>query len=435
MTILHISTYDTGGAAKSCIRLHEGLLRQGIDSKLLLLKKTNNSIPNSFQHNNLLLPKDEILKNKIIRILTEFKLHNGNSKYDKLKSIAHQAKDYELVTPSQTPYRIHLEELCNNADIINLHWTAGLLDYPSFFQHIKKPIIWTLHDMHPFTGGCHYSGNCVGYQHDCGNCPLFAHTENKNFPQQNLAVKLNSLTDFKNLRIVSPSKWLLNLSQKSSLFNRFQHFHIPYSLNENTFQPRDKHFARSLFNLPSQKTILLFVAEQINNQRKGIHFLQQAVAQLTNKEEFAICSVGSGNIDFEGVEYHNLGTIQDELLMSIVYSAADAFVIPSLEDNLPNTVIESLMCGTPVIGFRSGGIAEMIENQQNGLLVENQSANDLAEAIQLFQTLKETFNQLFIRISAEKKYSLHIQAKNYIKLYGRHTSLRGEATSERVFNE
>ncbi len=194
-------------------------------------------------------------------------------------------------------------------------------------------------------------------------------------------------------------------------------YHIPYGLNKDIFAHGDKNSSRDILNIPKDKKVILFVAESIHNNRKGFVYLKKAFEQL-DLDDLVLCSIGNKNGSL--VSFKNsieLGTVYDEKMMSIAYSAADVFVIPSLMDNLPNTVLESLMCGTPVIGFPVGGIPEMIEDGVNGLITKEISVSSLAESLILFLKSDKTFNSSKISEDAVKKYELKIQASSYIKLF------------------
>jgi len=413
MKVLHVSTYDKGGAARAAIRLHQGLLEIGINSGFLFLNKSNCLIPNSQQ---FLLSENKItvkLKNKAIRLLKEFHLYK-DIKAQLLKS---RPDGFESFSFSDTLYDITRHPLYKEADIINIHWASDFLDYSSFFKENKKKIIWTLHDMNPFTGGCHYSGVCDGFKSNCNNCPQL-HPKDNAFSKRALNSKMKVVNVMTNLTIVAPSTWLFNQSKQSSLFKNLRHLKIPYGLDKNKYKTLDKRFSRELLGLPLNKKIVLFVADSISNKRKGYEILLGAFKQLENRSDVVLCSLGDRNI--EGNKSSNLfelGSIYNDELMCAAYSAADVFVIPSLEDNLPNTVLESLMCGTPVIGFPVGGIVDMIEHGINGYLTNDVSRHGLVDAIQIFLTNNIVADCNTIRNNTIAKYDLLIQAESYKMLY------------------
>jgi glycosyltransferase involved in cell wall biosynthesis len=419
MKVLHINTYQYWGAAKACIRLHERLLAQGVDSKLLSLQVNHKTIA-SYQYNKKEIAYMPTFRQRLVdrakRLLAKMLIDIGEKK-ESLNHLAGRPSHFELFSTLENVYDISQNKLVQDADIINFHWVAGFLDYNSL-KKIKKPIVWTLHDMNPFTGGCHYDSGCGKFTTDCSNCPQLEGTINPNLSSQILNKKKEALVGLDNFHVVSPSIWLKEESQKS-IFKTYPHYHIPNSFPKKTFQPRDKEFSRNLLDLPSDKKIILFVADSIHNARKGYAYLVEAIAKLNNKN-ILLCAIGNNtHLSNSPIPCIELGRIEDEKLMSVAYAAADVFVIPSLEDNLPNTVAESLCCGTPVIGFNVGGIPDMVQDGTNGYLCPEISVNSLKQTIEKFLENPTIFDREKISKEAHEKYALEIQAKAYIDLYQR----------------
>jgi len=393
------------------------LLNKNIDSHLLLLKKTDNSIINSIEFEQFPLETSfrGKIKNKIKRVFQEFDLLRSWENRRYLKYWLDSSKLFDF---ANTPWRITHHPIYKEADIIHLFWVSEFLDYKSFFRKNKKRVIWTPQDLNPFTGGCHYPGNCKGYQKDCMNCPQLQETNYPNYSNYILNVKLNSLCNDNNITIVGSSKWILKESKSSILFRNFSYKYIPSGLDSNIFKQRDMACSRKVLNLPLNKKVILFVAESINDRRKGYKYLIDALESINNLKNVILCTVGSKNyLKLLNKNIIHIGMIADEKLMSIAYSAADVFIIPSLEDNLPNTVLESLMCGTPVIGFPIGGIPDMVQDGVNGLLCNKISSDSLTYTINDFLSNPEMFNRGRIREKAIEKYDLSIIADKYIRLY------------------
>jgi glycosyltransferase involved in cell wall biosynthesis len=305
-----------------------------------------------------------------------------------------------------------------SADIIHLHWVSELLDWPTFFAKNRKPVVWTLHDKNPFSGIEHYDNSflCIDKNGD----PKIREKSNHEIElsEKWLNLKREVLKKRKcEIYIVSPSAWLLNESLKSELFSGFSHSLIPNGLDETKFINHSKAESRRFFNIPEDQLILLFVADYITNKRKGIDYLLKAIESVKNKAKLMVYSIGNSNENNDKGGLFALGRIEDEDTMAKAYSAADVFVIPSLEDNLPNTMLESLMCGTPVIGFPVGGIAETIEDGVNGYLCDDISVNALEKTIKKYIENKNLFNPEQIALDARKKFSGDIQARAYIELY------------------
>ena len=385
MKILIINTYDRGGAANACLRLYQGLLDEGIDASLLLKRKQKN-LPNA----EILAPqkqKKSILQKlnaKLKTLMRELNLIKKESTSPQLSFLKNRPQGLELFSFPDSNFDITDSPLYQEADIINLHWVAGFLDYKSFFEKNTKPVVWTLHDMNPFTGGEHYEENYSGIGIDGFPMERKREQREKNISNINLALKIKSLQPATNLTIVAPSQWLADEARKSEVFKNRRVLRIPYGLDSEIFKPVDRAYSREIFNIPTDKKVILFVADSISNNRKGFIFLKKAFEQLT-QDDVILCAIGQKNGELASLNnVLELGPIYDERLMSVVYSAADVFVIPSLMDNLPNTVLESLMCGTPVIGFPVGGIPDMIEHGKNGLLTKDVSVSGLKDTLLVF---------------------------------------------------
>lgn len=415
MKTLLINTTDRGGAAQSCIRLHKGLLQLSIDSKLLLKEKTNENISDTYKISLQTIARSLYTKlsHRLKNILKELDLYTEKTdKFIKLRP-----GGLEMFSYPYSDYRIEKSELYKEADIINLHWVANFLDYKSFFANNTKPVVWTLHDQNPFTGGEHYKETILGI--DSKGYPIkrtLSNFEKQKF-KDILKYKAEALSKVNNLTIVAPSLWLCNEAKNSELFSNFTVKHIPNGLESDIFKPVDNLYSKHLLNLPLDKKILLFVSDYVVNQRKGFIYLQAAIENLKNDKIFLI-SVGTKNNDLKNLpNYKHFGFIHENLLMSVIYSAADAFVIPSLMDNLPNTVLESIMCGTPVIGFPTGGIPDMIQDGDNGFIANEISVDALVKAISKFIECDDIFDADIIRKNAVDKYDLSVQAKEYLQLY------------------
>ena len=379
MKILLTNTKSIGGAANACIRLHKGLLGSRIDSNLLTLQKSNNDpIPShhGFVDKFSLGQKLYLLHSKLIA-----KLNN-----------------LEIYEPITAPFEIQNTKLFINTDIINLHWTTRFLDYPSFFKSNKKPIVWTLHDMQPFTGGYPYRGGV---------------DINKAIFKKNVAMKKKILCD-QDIHVVCLSKWMMNESLNSELFHRFPHYLIPNSVDTNIYRNKPKKELRLKYNLDPQKKVLLFVAENLSNVRKGYAILLKTLERLDLHNTYVV-AVGHVQKAKSKLISKYTGYIKSELEMSEWYALADIFVIASIEDNLPNTVMESICCGTPVVGFNIGGIPDLISNGENGFLTDEINAVDLGKSIEL--ALKYSWDSNTIQQKAHKLYSSKVQATHYIKLF------------------
>jgi glycosyltransferase involved in cell wall biosynthesis len=397
LKILHISTNDFGGAGIAAIRLHKALLHNNIDSNFLCLNKTSIGTPYT----------EKFVQKKaywLFRLLRRLKLvryaHESNT-----QSLRDKTGNYEMFSFPGTDCHIANHPLVNNADIIHLHWVANFLDWDSFFKKVKKPIVWTLHDMNPFLGGFHY------LEDRNRNQALFQHLEEKY-----ISVKINAVKDKENMHIVCPSHWMYTQSTKSQILGKYPHSVIPNSIPVTTFKPLDKLKSRAIFGLPPNKKIILFVAASLSNPRKGFELLLKALDHL-NSEDYVLAVVGySSWRDFpQTASFYNLGQIEDEELLAAAYSTADIFVIPSIEDNLPNTMLESLACGTPIVGFNIGGIPDVVIDGFNGFMATKVEYAELYHTI--MRALYYNFDRQKIYEDTLKRFGPDIQAGRYINLY------------------
>ena len=423
MKTLLVNTYDSGGAAASCIRLHIGLLNIGIDSKLQLLNQSK-VIPSTFSSEKLYSKQSILkkLKSNFLNLAVQTKIYKPNFYSERYQNdfLKNRLSSLEWFSYPFSPYDLTQISFYKELDIINLHWVSGLLDWPSFFLKNTKPLVWTLHDENPFRGGEHFSERFLGIDFS-GNPIKREYTEMEILEQSrilNIKREILSSIPSRQLHIVAPSKWLLETSKASELFSRFDHSLISYGFDTNIFKQYQQKEVRKKFNLPEEKIILLFVADNLTNERKGFKYLKKAFEQLKNdlKKNVLLCSIGKSYMN-TNENTINFGHISDQNKMAMLYSAVDAFVIPSLEDNLPNTMIESLLCGTPVIGFPTGGIRETIVPDFNGYLSNEISVNELKDSIEKFIIHRKSFKRDEISYAAKQKYSLIGQALSYKTLF------------------
>ena len=395
MNITIISGSETGGAGYAAKNLHQGLLEIGVTANFLT--------------EQMIVEADKSLFKKIKRWWLVRKDIKRN-----YKLLAGAPTEYDHFSFARTGYHnIHNHPLIKNADVINIHWVSYMVDYKSFFNNINKPIIWTLHDTNPFTGGCHYTFGCDNFTNDCSTCPQLAEGVRDFAAPDNLKLKRDSLAKLTTQKtvVVSPSKWLKALSEKSSLFKQYQHFHIPYGINTAIFKHYNQIKSRLKMGFPADKFIVLFAGTSLTEYRKGFDVILNLRELFKDDQEIMFIAIGKNDVEYEGIL--NLGYISDKNDMAIAYSAANVFIIPSREDNLPNTMLESLCCGTPVIGYKTGGIVDSIEHGNNGFLVDKENVTDIAAYIKQMMANVDLFDRETISAIATKKYSLKTQAFAY----------------------
>jgi glycosyltransferase involved in cell wall biosynthesis len=309
-------------------------------------------------------------------------------------------------------------------DVINIHWIAGFIDYQAFFSTAPKliPVVWTLHDMNTFTGGCHYDHGCGRYVQRCGLCPQlgFGNENDLSRVVWNRKRRVFAGVEESRLHIVTPSGWLAAEAQRSPLLSKFPLTIINNGLDLEVFAPRDRDFARSVLGVPSGASVVLFIAHAVDDKRKGFALLAEALNGLKEIPDLYLLSIGKGSVSVpEGIRHMHLGSVADERFLSVVYSAANIFVIPSLQDNLPLTALEAMACGTPVIGFDVGGIPEIVRHRMTGLLVPPEDVAALRLAI--IDLLQNPDAQAEMSAScrrvAIKDFSLEMQSRRYADVY------------------
>jgi glycosyltransferase involved in cell wall biosynthesis len=414
--ILHVNTFDRGGAANACLRLHSALVAQGVSSKVLVNFKTRNLPGLSAITQNA---RKSTLEHWLRRAL--YKVRMTSHPWTKMELSHRRFKDtlplgVGYFSFPESGIDITRTREYSEADIIHLHWVSDFVDYRSFFRKNRKPIVWTLHDMDPFCGGQHYQEQFWSIDEAGDPLPFKLPDHVLSVVNRNLETKKEALSHASKVVVAAPSQWLYDLSARSEVLGNYPHHRIAYGLDTEIFQPRDRHQARALFNLPLEKPCLLFVSEAIESFRKGFGFLRRAI-DACNSDDFELCAVGSHNPELAGGKVRFVGMIDDEILMSQLYSAADALIVPSIEDNLPNTAIESVLCGTPVLGFNVGGVPEIVINGRNGYLSPRPSVDGLSGVINKFLEGPKSLDRTEIRSDSVARFDQALQARAYIQLY------------------
>ena len=417
MKILILSARDLrGGAARAAYRLHQGLLAAQVDSQMLVQNKLSDCY-------SVIAPKS-----KIKRGIAAMK-----PALDQLPLNLYPGRDraINIYSSQWLPNNIvaQIEQL--NPDVINLHWVNGGFVPIEALSKLKQPLVWTLHDMWAFTGGCHYSGTCDRYMQSCGACPQLGSDRHWDLSHWNWRRKTKAWHNL-NLTVVTPSNWLASCAKSSSLFQNFPVQVIGNGIDPQLYQPHDPLFARKVFNLPTDKKIILFGAlNSTQDRRKGFTLLLSALkylksAQQASQIELVIfgASEPSQPINF-GFKTHYIGQLSDDVALSLLYASADVFVAPSIQDNLPNTVLEALFCATPCAAFNIGGMPDLIEHQQNGYLAQPEQPQDLAQGIDwiLADDTRHQHLRKNSRAKAIANFQLEQQTQKYLQVF---TALRSK---------
>ena len=305
---------------------------------------------------------------------------------DKLQVSRYRNKTRTLFSSAWMPFSKVVERINNlNPDIVHLHWIAGGMFRIEDLQRIKAPAVWSLHDMWAFTGGCHYDEGCGKYTDQCGNCPVLGSNKTKDLSYKIFKRKLKTYAKIKNLTIVGLSRWLAKSAEQSALFKDKPVVNLPNPIDTNMFNPLSKNIARGMLGIPVEKKIILFGAmSAITDPRKGFIELSNAFNLLRLTDiELAVFGSNKPEVipDFKFPARY-LGHFHDDISLKVLYSVADVMVVPSLQENLSNVIMESIACGTPVVAFRIGGNSDMIGHKINGYLADPYEPASLARGIE-----------------------------------------------------
>lgn len=398
--VVHISASRSGGAGRAAYRIHEALVRNGIDSKFIALDQTGPKWPRPLVKKNFLVQKIHW------RLRTHFNIEMDlRRRYiEEFESLL-PVMNCEAASLPFCEYDLPDPDIIGEADIIHFHWVPGDIEYRDFFRTIKKPLVWTFHDMNPILGLFHYKEDMTRNSRIAGK-----------LDKAILNFKKTLLKNYRGpLTVVCPSEWLVEEVGKSTAFKKRKINKIPNSLNLDIFKFRDKSIIREKIGIPRQKIVLIAIAENTANFRKGFDLLISSIKHLNILTLLLIGHSVENRTENRNIIF--LGSVKDDNLLAEYLSVADATIIPSREDNLPNVMLESLACGTPIISFKVGGMMDHIKNFETGLLAEEMTSESLGEAIHTFLADKERFDRKFIRKYAVEHFNENLIAGQYIEVY------------------
>ena len=414
MRVLIINTSERiGGAAIAANRLMDALRNNGIQAKMLVRDKQTDNIAVTGLKKSLWSIWQFVWERIVIWKANHFKQHNL----------------FEVDIANTGTNILSLPEF-TQADIIHLHWiNQGMLSLADIRRIIesRKPIVWTMHDMWPFTGICHYAGECKKYTSKCEQCPVLLKGSKKDLSFRTFQKKMK-MFEGSRIHFVSCSQWLGNMAKNSKLIGHQNITSIPNAINTNLFKPKSKQAIREKYQIPSDKKLLLFGSMKTTDKRKGMDYLVEA-CQILAKEQPDFCKqLGVVILGMNSEIYQSLfpfpiyamNYVHAEKDLVDIYNIVDLYVTPSLQDNLPNTIMEAMACGIPCVGFNVGGIPEMIDHLHNGYVADYKSAEDFANGIHWalseseYQSLSEE-----ARRKVTSSYSESTIAKRYIEVYNK----------------
>jgi glycosyltransferase involved in cell wall biosynthesis len=370
MKVLTVNSSDLdGGAARAAYRLHQGLLRIGLDSRMLVQSRTSDD--------HRVQGPVTAMDKAMARIRPSLDLYP-------VKRYPNYGR--KMFSPAWLPFGGLVDRInASDADVVHLHWiTAGMFRLEEL-ERINKPMVWSLHDMWAYTGGCHYDEECGRWRTSCGSCPVLGSSKETDLSRKVFQRKLKTYARLKGrLTIVGLSAWMAECAQDSTLMKDLRVVQLPNPIDTAVFKPVDRRVAREILGLPTDKPVVLFGAVNATaDPRKGFVHLSEALRSLPHRSmELAVFGASRPQqVPDLGHPIHYLGRLHDDAALCLLYNAADVTVVPSLQENLSNTIVESLACGTPVVAFGIGGNKDMVEHGVNGALAPAFDARALADGI------------------------------------------------------
>lgn len=404
MKILHIIGGNiNGGAAKGAINLHKGLLHNKQSSRIL----TNSSVKTSYNDNSIFYYNS--IKYRIIIKIYSF--------IDKLILFLYPNRANSTFSTSFFGLNITKHPFFEWCDVIHLHWINNEFINIKHLKNINKPIVWTLRDMWPFTGGCHIALTCQNFKNECGNCPYLR--SNKHEDLSHIIYNRKKKYYPNSLQIVGISNWISSYAKSSSLFSKSNVTTIFNNIDTEIFYPVDKLLAKKNLNIISNNKIILIGTSDANQDYKGIIPFLNTLQNNINCEYFYIFF---GNLDNELIKikhnkFINFGHINDENLLRTLYSAADVFVSPTLMESFGKTIAEAMACGLPVVCFDATGPQDIIDHKINGYKAEYFNYIDLFNGINWIILNQSTSMSIAARNKIVTEFDIKIIAKKYIHLY------------------
>ena len=389
MRVLIVNTSErTGGAAVAANRLMIALNNHGVKAKMLVRDKESDSLT------VVGLPKSPMLRWHFLweRLVVFFRCHFSLKHLFEI-DLANTGSDITKLREFQ------------EADIIHLHWiNQGMLSLKGIRKILQsgKPVVWTMHDIWPATAVCHLTLDCRQFVNKCSRCRLLP--TGSTLADQIWKKKQWMLAD-KSVYYVACSRWLESEAKASALLKGHKVTSIPNPIDTHIYNRCNKQEARQRLGLPADKRLILFVSQRVTNRNKGMDYLVEACRQLDVPNAGLVILGGHAEDITTQLPTFPLGYVNDEHRIIDVYNAADVFVLPSLSENLPNTIMEAMACGVPCVAFRVGGIPEEIDHRQNGYVAEYRNAEDLARGIRWILT-EADYDEL-------SKNAVHKVAQNY----------------------
>ena len=415
MRVLIVNTSDrSGGAAVAANRLMMALNNHGVKVKMLVRDKISDSLT------IVALPKSPLLHWNFLweRFVIYCRLHFSRKHLFEI-DLANTGSDITRLPEFQ------------EADVIHLHWiNQGMLSLGTIRKILRsgKPVVWTMHDIWPATGLCHVTLGCRYFTSVCHQCRLLPGGGSDNDLSTSVWRKKERMLDGESIFFVACSRWLAGEAKASGLLKGQKITSIPNPIDIHIYKPGDRMEARRRLGLKEDRQYILFASQRATNENKGMDYLIEACRQLHDLPQVTVLILGghaeevAPQLSLDAVP---LGYVNDERRIVEIYQAADVFVLPSLSENLPNTIMEAMACGLPCVGFRVGGIPEEIDHKRNGYVAEYRNACDLANGIRwvLTSAKSDELSRDCVR-KVTQNYSQQSVALRYIDVYEQAMALK-----------
>ena len=413
MKVLIINTNENyGGAARAAWRIMRGVQQMGVEVQMFVKNRGSHAA-------DVRAIYDFIPTNSFFKIYHWFAQKVENKiQYFRWRPYKHTKQVAFMSDLRSTDCHGALQKL--DYDIVHLHWiNQRFLDIKEL-KKVHKPIVWTLHDSWPFCGICHLPMDCKQYESHCSACPMLGSSEERDLAYKVFEQKLAVYKDL-DLHIVTPSNWLAECAKRSALLGQFPITVIPNCIDTEVYQPMNKREIAAILGLKPDKKYLLFGAMQATKDRnKGFDLLIEALQQIKNIDAELIVYGTDEDLSKYNIQIpvHSVGYLRGDKQMAMLYNSADVMIVPSRSENLSNTIMESMSCGTPVVAFNIGGNSDMIEHMQNGYLAKEKDSDDLARGIQW--CLSNNVNNQLGKLARGKvlaNFSPEIVCQKYKELY------------------
>ena len=406
MRVLIVNTSErTGGAAVAASRLMKALNNNGVKAKMLVRDKESDSLT------VVGLPKSPMLHWYFLweRLVIFCRLHFSRKHLFEI-DIANTGSDITKLREFQ------------EADVIHLHWiNQGMLSLNGICKILRsgKPVVWTMHDIWPATGICHLTLGCHYFVNRCANCKYLPGGGGSNDLASRIWQKKQQMQVDENIYYVACSRWLESEAKTSALLKGQKITSIPNPIDTHIYKKGSKEEARQRLGLPLDKKLILFASQRVTNENKGMSYLVEACKSLGGQYEVMILGGHAEEVVEQlPMKAYPLGYVNEEQRIVDVYNAADVFVLPSLSENLPNTIMEAMACGVPCVAFKVGGIPEEIDHLKNGYVAAYRDAEDLAKGIAwvLEEADYESLSQQAVH-KVMQCYSQQSVAVRYLEVY------------------